>query len=90
MQNGKKSKMAKNFFFFANVIISQVNDDEAEELDEQTIVMMLPITDTVVRCMTHCALTKSDIASVIKKLKYVINEYDSMVFLEYKIEVGQT
>ncbi|KAA0200395.1 hypothetical protein HAZT_HAZT004520 [Hyalella azteca] len=69
--------------------LAMVSDEEAEELDEQTVVMMLPITDTVVRCMTHCALTKSDIASVVKKLKFVINEYDSMVFLEYKIEVGQ-
>merc|ERR1719154_1007378 len=64
-----------------------VTDDEAEELDEQTVVRMLEVTDTRVRCMTHCALTKSDVNSVIKKLKFVINEYDSMVFLEYKIHV---
>ena len=67
--------------------MNQVTDDEAEELDEQTVVRMLEVTDTRVRCMTHCALTKSDVNSVIKKLKFVINEYDSMVFLEYKIHV---
>ena len=77
------------FYYSELLFLLQVTDDEAEELDEQTIIMMLPISETVVRCMTHCALTKSDIASVIKKIKYVINEYDSMVLLEYKFEVEQ-
>nr|XP_045601274.1 probable low-specificity L-threonine aldolase 2 isoform X3 [Procambarus clarkii] len=65
----------------------QVTDAESEELGEQIVVMMLPITETTVRLMLHCDVKNDDIKAVIKKLKYIIQEYDNMMYLEYKISV---
>lgn len=48
---------------------------------------MMPISDSVVRFMTHCDIKKEDVKAVCKKLKYVIQEYDNMMYLEYKINV---
>lgn len=51
------------------------------------IVLMSPVSDTAVRLMTHCDVKKEDVKAVIKKLKYIIREYDNMMYLEYKISV---
>lgn len=47
--------------------------------------MMMPMSDTCVRLMTHCNVKKDDVKAVIKKLQYIIQEYDNMMYLEYKI-----
>lgn len=65
--------------------LPQVTDAESQELGEQVVVMMMPISDTCVRLMTHCNVKKDDVKSVIKKLQYIIQEYDNMMYLEYKI-----
>ncbi|XP_042238815.1 probable low-specificity L-threonine aldolase 2 [Homarus americanus] len=67
--------------------LASVTDAESEELGEQIVVMMLPITETTARLMVHCDIKKDDIKAVIKKLKYIIQEYDNMMYLEYKISV---
>ncbi|XP_053639228.1 uncharacterized protein [Cherax quadricarinatus] len=67
--------------------LASVTDAESEEMGEQIVVMMLPITETTVRLMMHCDVKKDDIKAVIKKLKYIIQEYDNMMYLEYKISV---
>ncbi|XP_045601273.1 uncharacterized protein [Procambarus clarkii] len=67
--------------------LASVTDAESEELGEQIVVMMLPITETTVRLMLHCDVKNDDIKAVIKKLKYIIQEYDNMMYLEYKISV---
>ncbi|XP_042862149.1 probable low-specificity L-threonine aldolase 2 [Penaeus japonicus] len=67
--------------------LSSVTDTEIDELGEQVIVLMSPVSDTTVRLMTHCDVKKEDVKAVIKKLKYIIREYDNMMYLEYKISV---
>ncbi|XP_071530504.1 uncharacterized protein [Panulirus ornatus] len=67
--------------------LSSVTDSETEELGEQIVVMVLPVTETAVRLMLHCDIKKDDVKAVIKKLRYVIQEYDNMMYLEYKISV---
>lgn len=64
-----------------------MTDSEAQDLGEQVVVMMMPLSDTCVRLMTHCDVRKDEVKSVIKKLRYVIQEYDNMMYLEYKINV---
>ncbi|KAG0729922.1 putative low-specificity L-threonine aldolase 1 [Chionoecetes opilio] len=65
--------------------LASVTDTESDELEEQVVVMMMPVTDTSVRFMTHCDVRKDDVKAVIKKLRYVIQEYDNMMYLEYKV-----
>ncbi|KAK8396967.1 hypothetical protein O3P69_005157 [Scylla paramamosain] len=67
--------------------LASVTDTEAQQLGEQVVVMMMPLSDTCVRLMTHCDVRKEDVKAVIKKLRYVILEYDNMMYLEYKINV---
>ncbi|XP_066961171.1 uncharacterized protein [Macrobrachium rosenbergii] len=64
-----------------------VPEREYEDLGEKIAVLMMPISDSVVRFMTHCDIKKEDVKAVCKKLKYVIQEYDNMMYLEYKINV---
>ncbi|MPC19507.1 putative low-specificity L-threonine aldolase 2 [Portunus trituberculatus] len=64
--------------------LSSVTDREAHELGEQVVVMMMPLTDTCVRFMTHCDVRKDEVKTVIKKLRYVIQEYDNMITEEVK------
>lgn len=64
-----------------------MTDAECEELGKQVVVMMLPVSDTCVRFMTHCDVRKEDVKAVIKKLRYIIQEYDNMMYLEYKINM---
>ncbi|XP_050733100.1 uncharacterized protein LOC127006804 isoform X1 [Eriocheir sinensis] len=65
--------------------LASVTDAESQELGEQVVVMMMPMSDTCVRLMTHCNVKKDDVKAVIKKLQYIIQEYDNMMYLEYKI-----
>ncbi|XP_068239421.1 uncharacterized protein [Palaemon carinicauda] len=67
--------------------LESVPDREYEDLGEKIAVLMMPISDSVVRCMTYCDINKDDVIAVSKKLKYVIQEYDNMMYLEYKINV---
>ncbi|XP_076067569.1 uncharacterized protein LOC143040405 isoform X2 [Oratosquilla oratoria] len=54
--------------------MATVSKQEEEELGEKIVAKMLPITNTAVRMVTHCNLTHKDIAKVVKKLTYVLNE----------------
>ncbi|KAK7076225.1 putative low-specificity L-threonine aldolase 1 [Halocaridina rubra] len=65
--------------------LQMVTDSEEQEIEEKIIVMMLPITDTVVRFMTHHEVKKDHVKAVAKKLKYVIQEFDNMMFDHYKV-----
>ncbi|XP_076034712.1 uncharacterized protein LOC143021229 [Oratosquilla oratoria] len=67
--------------------LSLVTDNEASELGEHIVVMVLPVSETTVRLMTHHDVRKEDIKAVIKKLKYVIQEYDNCMYVQYKIDV---
>ncbi|KAK7078194.1 putative low-specificity L-threonine aldolase 1 [Halocaridina rubra] len=62
-----------------------VTDSEEEEIGEKIIVMMLPITDTVVRFMTHHEIKMNHVRAVAEKLKYVIQEFDNIMFDQYKV-----
>ena len=64
-----------------------MTDAESQELGEQVVVMMMPVSDTCVRLMTHCDVRRDDVKTVVKKLRYVIQEYDNMMYLEYKLNV---
>lgn len=64
-----------------------MTDEESEELGEQVVVMALAISDTTVRLVTHRDIRKEDVRAATRKLKYVIHEYDNMMYLEYKISV---
>ena len=61
----------------------QVKDKECLEIGEEVKIMMLPISDTVVRFVTHYDLSKLDLQLVIRKLKLVIEEYDNMLDLNF-------
>lgn len=65
----------------------QMTDGESKAIGGQVVVMMMPVSDTCVRFMTHCDVKKEDVKVVIKKLRHVIQEYDNMMYLEYKIGV---
>lgn len=60
----------------------QVKEKEFHEIGEVKV-MMIPLSDNVVRLVTHYDLSKCDVELVIRKLKFVIEEYDNMLELNF-------
>lgn len=56
--------------------LGQVTAAEAVALGDRIIVKTLPMTTTALRLTIHCDVTDDDVLLVIKKLKYVIKEFD--------------
>ncbi|XP_063591438.1 uncharacterized protein LOC134768550 [Penaeus indicus] len=54
----------------------EVKKGEIKETGEEVIVRALPMTESTVRLVVHCDITPEDIPLVIKKLVYVIREFE--------------
>lgn len=55
----------------------QVKKEEIKETGEEVIVRVLPMTASTVRLVVHCDIKPEDIPLVIKKLVYVIREFEN-------------
>lgn len=49
---------------------------EIKETREEVVVKVLPMTESTVRLVVHCDVTPEDIPPVVKKLLYVIREFE--------------
>ncbi|KAK2717131.1 hypothetical protein QYM36_007314, partial [Artemia franciscana] len=58
--------------------LSQITEKESEELKEKIVVRCFGMTRTRMRITTHADLSRKDIEAAIRKLKYIIAEYDSV------------
>lgn len=58
---------------------AQVTPAEAKELGDNELcaLKIFTVSPTVVRFVLYCNLTDEDIAATIKKLQYVIREFDA-------------
>nr|XP_045588297.1 probable low-specificity L-threonine aldolase 2 [Procambarus clarkii] len=61
--------------------MGQVSEEEAKATGQRVVVRILPFTEYAARLVVHCDITKEDIKSVIKKLKYVIKEFNSQTVI---------
>lgn len=54
----------------------EVKMGEIKETREEVVVKVLPMTESTVRLVVHCDVTPEDIPPVVKKLLYVIREFE--------------
>ena len=58
----------------AGFCLPQITDKEKEALSNAVIARMLPMSETNVRIVLHCDVSKADVDKVSDKLRYVIAE----------------
>ncbi|KAB7495978.1 hypothetical protein Anas_08157 [Armadillidium nasatum] len=63
--------------------LNKIIGNEAIEMAEGVAIKCTPIPPNIVRIMTHGDLLMEDVRAIIKKLQYVISEYDSYFVIEY-------
>ena len=57
-------------------------ENEAIEMSEGIVVKCTPIQPNIVRIVTHGDLLMEDIRAVVRKLQFVISEYDNYFVIE--------
>ncbi|MCL4114448.1 UNVERIFIED_CONTAM: hypothetical protein GTU68_002438 [Idotea baltica] len=65
--------------------MGRVFENEALDLSEGVVVKCSPIQPNIVRIMTHGDLLMEDVRAVIRKLQFVIAEYDNCFLIEYDV-----
>ena len=60
----------------------QVSDHEFVDIGRRILIRINQVSDTLVQIFTHCNLTNDDVRAIIFKLKYVIKEYDNILFFD--------
>ena len=51
----------------------QITQEEVEKMREQVIILMSPVSPTIVQCVTHSLFSKIEMESILAKIKYVID-----------------
>ena len=57
--------------------------NEVQDLRDRISVIAKPWSHNCVRLVTHSGITPEQISLVLKKIKYLMDEYDSCLVLEY-------
>ena len=64
---------------------SQVTSDESKDIQQTIFIKAEPFLPQSVRLVTHADVSVDDIKDSIKKLLYVISEYDNYFVIEYNV-----